>query len=272
MKTLITTIALMASFQTFAQFNPHQKLEAGRDNFKKGLDANKRNLERIETIKNTLSESSTELSTKNPIEVTAGCSEDLLKNGKKVTDNLRRSNQNEVEHLNKEFVDLEINVKKYINAEQCSACDVEIRQETMKRYAEKINQNVEELGKIWEIDSLKVSTEVMETTLCKFDRYFSVKDSEKFTNLKRRNFGYYEIGLTALNILSNEYENTIDYITSNAPIEVQRDATRIGKAKSEFKNGAVKITLEYDFSIVTGYDNVFHPVGNPVSIIHSALK
>lgn len=262
----------MASAQTFAKFNPEQKLEEGKANYLKTLEANKRDVERVEVIKQKLSEQALELSTKAPREVTAGCSEDLLRNGEEMTKVFSGSNQYEVIQMNKKLAELETNVDKYISAEQCDACDAEIRQETLDRYAGRISQNVIELGNTRELDSLEATTDIMRNTFCKFDRYFSVSDSQKFSKLKSWSFGSYMIGLSALDILNNEYEETIEYITRNAPINVRREATRIGKAKSEFKNGAVEITLEYDYSFVTGYDNVSHPEGNPVRIIRSALK
>lgn len=272
MKTLLVTIALMASAQSFAQFNPLQKLEAGRVNYKKTLEANQRDADRIVMIKQLLAERAFELSTKNPIEVTAVCSKDLVRNTKEMTNVFTNANQNEVVRMDQKLEELESNVRRYMSAEECAACDAEIRQETLERYAGKITRNVEDLGKSRELDSQEATSQIMQNTFCKFDQYFSVNDSEKFTKLKNWSFGNYAIGLSSLDILNNKYESTIDYITRHAPIDVQRGATRMGKANSVFRNGSVKITLEYDYSFVTGYDNVTHPEGNPVKIIHSSLK
>ncbi len=272
MKTILVTIALMASAQSFAQFNPLQKLEAGRANYKKTLEANQRDADRIEAIKQQLAERAIELSTKNPIEVTAVCSKDLIRNTKEMTNVFTNANQNEVIRMDKKLEELEVNVGKYMSAEQCDACDADIRQETLERYAGKINQNVEDLGRFRELNSQEATTQIMKNTSCKFDQYFSITDSAKFIKLKNWSFGDYRIGLNSLDILSNEYDETIEYITRHAPIDLKRGATRIGKANSVFRNGSVRITLEYDYSFITGHDNVTHPEGNPVKIIHSALK
>ena len=272
MKTFLVTIALMASAQSFAKFNPENKLEEGRLHYQKALEISEKNKEKIVLIGEGLSDKARELSTISPLEVTEGCSELLLKNSSDLSAKLTRAVQKELDNKNKSLAELESNVERYISAEQCSACDAEIRQETLKKYAERISHNVIDLSRINEIDTAEDIKMVSDRTLCDFDKYFSFKDTEKFKKYKRWGFASYGSNLSVEEILSGNYEKTLEYIIRKAPIKVERDASRIGKAKSSYKNGVVKITISYDYSVITGPDNVSHPEGNPIEIIKSTLK
>ena len=272
MKTLILTVSLVASAQAFAQFDALKNLEAGKANYLKALDSNKSDQVQVELIKQAVAEHASVLSTKSPKEVTTACSELMLKSEKIYTDRFSRTLKEEVVRLDAKVKELETNVEKYLSAEACSACDADIRLETLNRYAGRIVSNVSELDRTWSVKHEETTSFVLRSTFCRFNDYFSFQDSEKFTRLKSWSFGEYGSGLSAQQILNGEYDGTIEYIIRNAPIEVERSATRFGKAKSQFKNKKVSMTLKYDFSIVTGYDNVSHPEGNPVQVIHSALK
>lgn len=172
--------------------------------------------------------------------------------------------------ISRTYNDLKISVAALESAKNCSDCDSEIKDATIRKYQHRITMGLRDLEQTSR-DSVPADNvqRLSALNFCNFSGFFKYEDSKKFADLKGHNFGSYSTTLSPSEILSGEYNDTINLIVRKSPTTVKRSAALTGRESSSYKNGVVSMKLVYDDSFITGVDNVVHPeVQNAVRVIH----
>lgn len=207
-------------------------------------------------------------------EIFVSCSEDLEK---KYSESIRGLEANLIirdGNLLKTLQSIESSVAGYIEAEECVQCNEYIRSETMKMFKTSVVTEMQDL-KDGEYHGSTAEDQFKDLLRsgCDFSKYFqSEMDKQTFDNKNSIHNDYSE-SLRVEYILSGEYDKALSYIVKNAPIKVERKSQKIGKASSKFDGKKVKMVMVYDWSLLTGYDNVRFPkVENPIHLIKGYLN
>lgn len=264
--------------KTTSNFDPIAKLNEGNQLYLESLDVIKDNIKEITNGRDKSVEIQNYLLN---IQVPNQNLKQLYqKCGQQVSEAIDRDE----ERYNKAYVtDLEIkqtqelnklkeNVLTYTEYDKQLTLDPELRNEILNRYKTLIYKNINKL-KLREHSYFSSETYVYyvsHNTPCYFHELFDFEDSKKFKRLSYKSGIHksYLAFIYPINLFTGEYYQTLNFIAKNSPIKVARTAYAFGSANSRYENSVVNINIVYDYSFLSGYENVEHPkVRNPIEVI-----
>ncbi|WP_408098898.1 hypothetical protein ACJVC5_08260 [Peredibacter sp. HCB2-198] len=280
MKTITFFLACAVVLPTYAaSFNPLQKLQESRALYAEVQVVIHENQAKIEAFKSEALGAEEEVRSFNlnhPAlkETLATCANLMNAKMEETGKELSNRNESEARASLKTLTEIEESVKRYIDAEECSKCDPELREAAMNKYQERVLTLMKEL-KPSQYASRDVNDLVdrhLSRKFCKFNKYFVYED-DKITKGELDHIGCtYHDSLAPAEILSGRYTESLLYIAKNAPVKVVRNSKRNGEPSSKFTGKTVRLTLTYDKSVITGLDNIRFPVdGNPIWVIQDEM-
>lgn len=270
MKRLMICIALMSSASAFA--GPVQEgtmiLLQGKAQVAKNII----DITLARNAVNNIADDLKDLDVRNEElkKVNAICSTKLIASGEELFSRLDNYYVTDInDRLSRNYAALKESAAKLEKAESCLECDQEIKKLTVEKYLVQVNNALYNMKN--SISSVPANTveNVLDNRICNYSKFFSFDDSKQFTELKEWGSANYTANLAPSEVLSGEFNETLDLIVRKAPIKVKRTASRLSSESSSYKRGVVSINISYTKSIITGIDNVRHPeMRNAVEIIH----
>jgi hypothetical protein len=201
---------------------------------------------------------------------------------------LQNSVPNEQERLNQSFQSLKSLVAKYVNAQNCTDCDSDIREQTLKKYRSGITSIL-----VRDLDAQVLKKDgyvsfITGLTECSFDNLFAYDDEPGFKQAQQ--YTYHTAlgdGMTgadlvdgkldcnasipASDLLRGTYADTLDHIAEKGPYPVKRTTSIFGKPFGKVIDGELEIRLTY--SLRFGYQGAQAPQDcNPVYFVHQSQK
>lgn len=280
MKTITFLMACAVVLPTYAKsFNPLQKLEESRALYGEVQVVIRENQAKIEAFKMEAQGAEVQVRSydlKHPAlkETLNTCANQMNKELGITAKELSNRNQRKVNSSSEIMTEIEESVNRYMDAEECSKCDPELREAAMIKYQERILALMGALRPS-EFASRDVNALVdrhLSSKFCKFNKYFVYED-DKITKDELDHISCtYHDSLSPLEILSGRYTKSLQYIAKNAPVKVVRNAKRHGEPSSKFAGRIVRLTMTYDKSVITGLDNLRFPDdGNPIWVIQNEM-
>jgi hypothetical protein len=150
-------------------------------------------------------------------------------------------------------------INDYISASNCSLCDEKVREETLIKYTKEIKNILYSLRSYADITEEELEVDLAEHAMewltevikCDFGQFFTItRDREA------RKLGLSPTGLT-LNYnqyVSGEYDETLEYVTSRAPMKIKLNAKRTGRPSNSFKKDVIKLVYTYDYNSIIQFD------------------